>query len=133
MKPKTKNLTRLIPDLLTASALLRFAATPAVAGLGTNEPVTLCWEYPAAEQTPDLHFRVYHSTNPDLPLYKWTPLTNTAGTNCSITVPVERGRHFFYITASNWWGESDPSNIASTPAPPRSVFVSIRAHKIMPI
>ncbi len=129
MKPKTRNLTRLIPHLLTASAFLRFSAAPALAGLGTNEPVTLSWDYPAAERTPDLQFRLYHSTNSDLPLYKWTALTNTAGTNCSITLSLQPGRHFFYVTAVNWWGESDPSNIASTPAPPRSVFVSIRRGK----
>jgi hypothetical protein len=74
-------------------------------------------------------FKLYHSTDPAVPLAQWTPLTNIAGTNLSVTLNIEPGVHCFFLTASNWWGESDPSNVASTPAPPRSGNLTIRRGK----
>lgn len=63
-------------------------------------------------------FRLYSSTNLLVPLTNWTALTNVPGTNFSCAVPVQPGQRFFYLTASNFWGESDPSAVASTPAVP---------------
>lgn len=111
--------------LLFLTALLA-TASPALATLSTNEPVTLAWDYPAAEVTPDLKFNLYHSDDPALPLQKWVLLTSVSGTNLTVTVRIEPGRHFFYLTAQNWWGESNPSNVASTPAPPRCGTLVIR-------
>jgi len=112
-------------------APLLLLALPLNAGIGTNETVTLTWDYPAADLSPDLTFRIRHSTEADLPFAKWSVLTNVAGTNLSVTLNLEPGQHYFYLTATNWWGESDPSNIASTPPRPRSG--ALRIHRGTPL
>lgn len=81
-------------------------------------PVTLAWDYPPAELT-NITFKVYHSTSIALPLTNWVVLTNAISTN-QVQVSIAPGVHFFSVTASNFWGESTFSNIASTPALPRS-------------
>lgn len=83
-------------------------------------PITLAWNYPTNELSTNLTFRLYHSTNITVPLTNWTVITNIAGTNTSVSLPVLPGAHFFALTASNFWGESDFSNVASTPPAPRS-------------
>ena len=82
--------------------------------------VTLLWDYPLAERTPDISFKLYHSTNITIPLTNWVCITNVASTATNINVKVTPGVNFFTLTASNFWGESDFSNVAATPAMPRS-------------
>ena len=108
---------------------LFLTAVPSPAGTTATNDITLAWDYPASELSTNLSFKLYHSVNPAQPLAQWTPITNIAGTNLSVSLPVEVGVHFFYLTASNWWGESDPSNVASTPPPPRSGILGIRRGK----
>ena len=91
----------------------------------TNEVVTLAWDYPSAEVTNIAAFKVYQSEDVSRPLREWPLLTNVSGA-LQVSFLLEPGRHFFFVTASNFWGESDPSNVASTPALPRSGVVSIR-------
>ena len=105
-------------------SLILANSTPA--GTPASCDVTLAWDYPASELSTNLCFKLYHSVNPAQPLAQWTPITNVAGTNLSVTIQVDVGVHFFFLTASNWWGESDPSNVASTPLPPRSGVLTIR-------
>lgn len=69
--------------------------------------LSLAWEYPAADE---VTFTVYRSGD----LVTWQPLTNTGKTN--IALAVVPGKAFYYVTASNFWGESDPSNTVGTPA-----------------
>lgn len=46
----------------------------------------------------------------------WQRITNTIGTETNATVSVPApGAYFFFCTATNFWGESEPSNIAWTP------------------
>lgn len=99
------------------------------AGMETNQVVTLEWDYPEAEVCSNMVFRVYSSTRVDLPLREWPVLTNVPAPALSVSITMEPCQRFFYVTASNWWGESDPSNVASTPAPPRSGVLSIRRGK----
>lgn len=49
----------------------------------------------------------------------FTPVGSTPGT--SLNVSVTPGAAYYYVTASNFWGETDPGNIVSTPSPPSMV------------
>ena len=44
----------------------------------------------------------------------WTIVGSTNGTNYALLLP-RKGQWFFYVTASNFWGMSEPSNIVTTP------------------
>jgi hypothetical protein len=96
---------------------LLFAIVALAAQTGL-EPVTLAWDYPAAELK-GTAFNIYHSQDPALPLNQWQKVASVQETNlCRLSIVP--GAHFFTATASNFWGESQFSNIASTPAVPRS-------------
>src|SRR3990172_11080183 len=115
-----------ITFLALASTLLTFtfsfAAPPGV--LRTN--VTLVWIYPTnAPYALDTNhffehgvFKIYSHTNLDISLPQWPVLTETAGTNRTITIPMQPQMRFFAVTFSNYWGESDFSNVVWTPPPP---------------
>lgn len=75
-------------------------------------PVTIYWSYPATNQVDS--FYVYYTTNVILPM-PWTPLTNSPGTQLNATVSLTPGQYYFYVTASNFWGESGTSNVTNTP------------------
>jgi hypothetical protein len=64
-------------------------------------------------------FRVYHSTNLVRPA-PWDYYAEVQGTNLLRTTLVP-GVHFMYCTASNFWGETSPSNIAGTPPAPEFI------------
>ena len=99
--------------LTTLCCILAYAAA-------IDGKVTLVWDYPVSEMTTNLTFKVYSSTNIIIPLTNWVVLTNIVGTTNSVKVQITPGACFFYVTASNFWGESNPSNVASTPVLPRS-------------
>jgi hypothetical protein len=102
---------RLILLLVTASAL---AWTP------PDGRLTLEWDYPEQERSTNLTFYVYSTTNVFAPMTNWAVLTNVVGTNLSVRLQIDPGQRFFVMTASNFWGESDFSEVASTPPLPRS-------------
>ena len=97
------------------------------------KPVVLLWNYPTNGITDDMVFSLHSHTNSGAMLEEWpvatsVPVTNwysnsvciapVSGTNyvfstTNMTLP---GAQFFYVTASNWWGESDPSNVLGLPA-----------------
>jgi hypothetical protein len=81
--------------------------------------ITLAWNY---QQDIDA-FYVYQSTNVTAAM-PWQPCTNTAAS--SVTIQVMPGRMFYYVTASNFWGESGPSNTIGTPAVPAATNVTVR-------
>lgn len=88
--------------------------------------VTLVWNYPEEELSPNLSFIVYHTTNITLPLESWPVLTNVIGTQRSVDLTITPGKNFFVMKASNFWGESSPfSNIASTPDIPRGENINL--------
>lgn len=99
--------------LLLLVGAVAFPQTPAIDGR-----VTLEWDYPAAD-LPGMTFNVYHSTNAALPLASWPRLASVQGTN-RLPLTVTPGPNLFVMTASNFWGESDFSNVATTPGTPRS-------------
>ena len=105
--------TKLKKGLSIATLLLCLTA---LAGLRST--ITLYWDYPPALLSPDLTFKIYSSTD----MINWVNFTNVVGTNTEITIPITASRMFFTATASNFWGESDFSNTASTPNAPLGGF-----------
>lgn len=109
MKPIRLNLFLLPILLFLVSVLYVRAAT-----------LLLEFDYPKPDLGTNIWFQVYHSTNVSLPLTNWTALTNVVGTGTVVRVRAEPGVNFFSMTASNFWGRSDFSTVASTPPAPRS-------------
>jgi hypothetical protein len=72
----------------------------------SGKKVQLTWQFPAARQTPDLVFKVYHSTSLSLPLRLWSVLTNLPGTTRGVDIAADKTQAFFTVTASNFLGES---------------------------
>ena len=125
----TKRLKRLL--------LLPLLMLGLLIGLAAQSPsgnVVLAFDYPVSDLDTNLVFKLYGTTNVALPLTNWLVMasaaatsavsTNLIGTNLvatfNIPVTITPGRFFFVCTASNFWQESVPSNVASTPALPRS-------------
>lgn len=104
--------------VLVAAALVAVASLAAPGNLRTN--ATVEWQYPETELSTNLTFKLYSTTNVAQPTAEWPLLTTVVGTNLQVTVPIDAAQRFFVLTASNWWGESDFSNVASTPVLPRS-------------
>jgi hypothetical protein len=106
----------------------------------TNAQITLWWNEPANCLTPDAGFVIYTTPILGPPLSNWTVLTNLSVTNMvttnldatgtnavlSLAQQIQIGQHFFVLQASNMWGLSTTSNVASTPpAPPTNGFTRI--------
>lgn len=72
-----------------------------------KKTVTIGWSYPVYFETPDLVFKVYHTTNLSQPPQDWALLTNVPGNVRSTVVIAEQQQEFFLLTASNYLGESD--------------------------
>lgn len=68
--------------------------------------VILSWTFPTNLETPDLIFKVYHSTNLDLQLRQWSLLTNVPGAFRSVELLASSVEDFYVLTASNYLGES---------------------------
>lgn len=104
--------------LLIAGAVL--ASVPMV-----PTSVVLAWDQ--STNQPDV-FKLYCSADMAVPLNLWTNVATVAGTNTCITNVMLPGKMFFYVTASNFWGESGPSNVTNTPVVPQSV-TNLTIHK----
>ena len=59
-----------------------------------------------------------------------TVTTGFMATNCLAAFSIQPGQHFFYVTASNFWGESALSDPAATPPVAPFVGGSLRIEKI---
>jgi hypothetical protein len=79
-------------------------------------PVTVqvYWN-PPASGSPDL-YKLYATNDAAAPLNTWPLLTAIPGNVTNASLSLVPGQVFFYLTASNFWGESGPSNITNTPA-----------------
>ena len=60
-------------------------------------------------------FYLLHSTDISTPVSNWNVIAVIPGLATNHFLDVQPGRHFFTMTASNFWGTSSNSNIASTP------------------
>ncbi|HEY9510756.1 MAG TPA: hypothetical protein VIV82_12925, partial [Verrucomicrobiae bacterium] len=72
-----------------------------------TKTITIGWSYPVNFETPDLVFKVYSSTNLNLPLNDWSLMTNIPGSCRSAILAADKPQEFFLMTASNYLGESD--------------------------
>lgn len=102
----------------TLLLLFFLLSVSAIAALKTS--ARLEWDY--LDDASAVTFNLYHATNVAGP---YAFLTNVATTN--VVVPISGGSHFYYVTATNEWGESDPSNIASAKVPGRGQNLRITA------
>jgi len=87
--------------------------------------IPITWLYDPIEQ-PDIDvWKLYHTDNLNDPI-DWQLFgvyTNNLSTNL-IMVDITPGQHFFILTASNYWGESLPSNRA------RSKFAPVKINTL---
>lgn len=124
-----------LASISTLATLFAFALI-----LPNPAPLKLTWDYPTKAMDTNLTFNLYSHTNPVIPLSNWVrvaefpaanwfsngvciaPLTNYNGTNwhiLTITNMTTPGAQFYYVVASNFWGEfSVPSNTLGLPAVP---------------
>lgn len=82
--------------------------------------ITLTWDtYPS--NAADV-LKVYSSTNLSFSLSNWPLIATVSTTNVSLTISnIVSQQCWFYMTASNWWGESPPSSVVGTQQTPGSV------------
>lgn len=76
------------------------------------------WVGPIQEQ----NFMVHMSTDPFLPLTNWPAIAFVQGTNEYRIQPLQQ-KAFYYVTTTNMWGESDPSNPVTVSSAPRGPTV----------
>ncbi len=95
------------------------------AAIPSPQTITFMWDYQATNLTSDMVFKLYTASNPSQPM-PWVVIKTIPSPNLSTTLTVVPGQAFYYLTASNFWGESDPSNVAATPALPVSGVLTIR-------
>jgi len=79
-----------------------------------QQTIKVVWQYDT-NNLPDV-FKLYSSDNIITPPPLWTLEQTIAGTNLSTTITVFPSKKFYYVTASNIWGETGPSNITNTPS-----------------
>lgn len=70
-------------------------------------------------------YKLYSSPDLSVPLLSWTLVATVTGTNFSavngsqytyrVTNFIAPGERYYYVTASNFWLESLPSNVTLTP------------------
>ena len=94
--------------------LLLLVAAGIAAGIAA-ETVRFAWDANAPEEQVTGYF-LYSAPNVTGPF----TVLGAVGTNTSLSVTMNPARAFFYVTASNLWGESLPSNVLTTPAPARA-------------
>jgi hypothetical protein len=96
--------------------------------------VSLAWSYPTNGFSTDLCFVFLSTSNVNTALAQWPFFTNAfltnlvstnldaTGTNANFTLPFLTlpGQGFYVGVATNFWGSSDFSGVASTPPVPRS-------------
>lgn len=80
----------------------------------------LAWDYAPEELGTNMVFKLYSHTNANEPATNWA-VTILPGTGTTARVVMIPERRFWFVTASNFWGESGPSNIAGAPNPATNV------------
>lgn len=104
-------------NLITLTILAMGA--PVMPGEMRNS-VALSWDYDT-NNAPDV-FKLYSSGDISSPLTNWPLVATVSGNVHDISIGnLVPQQAWFYVTASNWWGESLPSNLAGIPQPPSGV------------
>jgi len=109
------------PFVMLAVAVATIATTIAAVLPGQlRNTITLSWDY-GTNSPPDV-YKLYASTSLTAPTTGWTLIATVPGSIQEVTLSnVVAQQRWFYVTASNWWGESPPSNTTGTPQPPGQV------------
>lgn len=94
------------PILFLLSVASAFAQTNEPAA----QPVTLTWE-PGDTNAAGITYKMYVKTGTN----DWAPVMSTKGTQ--MTLILKPDAYSFRVTAFTFWGESDPSNVVTVPAP----------------
>lgn len=104
---------------LTAVAVLAIAAFAAMP-IKVHSTVSLSWDYDPTNSVDA--FKLYSSTDPAVPVTSW-PLVATVSSNIhNITLSnLSAQQSWFFVTASNLWGEGVPSVTVGMPQPPAEV------------
>jgi hypothetical protein len=116
-----------------------FSAWLVLAGVPiTPTPVSLIWGYPTDSVSTDMVFVFYSTNTLSAPVTTWPFFTNVWATNymnglnptnldntgtnmvCRLPFMTLPGQGFYVGVATNFWGSSDFSTVASTPPVPRS-------------
>jgi hypothetical protein len=117
-----------------AATLLAFGVGLAALPLPpATTTIGLAFSYPtnSLATDPGLTVQVHASADMSVPLSNWSVITNLyatnlvvtnldgTGTNAAITfrIPAPQAQVFYFLTFSNFWGASPPSNVTDTPAP----------------
>lgn len=90
---------------------------------------TLVWDYQTNVDTSiGWSFRLYSSTNLTTPMTNWTLIQTIPGNLRTTTIPINvlDGQRFFALTASNWWGETDFSEVCVTEPVPQAEQLPLR-------
>ena len=69
---------------------------PIAMGAPAVTVVHIIWNFPVNLETPDLIFKLYHSTNLTVPLRQWPLLTNIPGHVRDVPVSVGQAQEFFF-------------------------------------
>jgi hypothetical protein len=114
---------KLIVFVFMLTALVASAQSTNVVGC-----VTFAWSdnnTPLVKSDPSYHYNFYHSTNIAVPLTNWVKIATSMSGVTNLPVNIPAGTHYFFVTAQDWWGESGPSNIASTNTPAALLSLSL--------
>ena len=124
---------------------MRYLLIFALAMSAFSQSVTLSWLYSSNELAQadsnhwDYGFNIYNTNNPvgssftnwqviSHQLYTNYPIIGYDGTNYIFawTNMIAPGQQFYVATTFNFWSNSGPSNMASTPPLPNSVHTTIQ-------
>lgn len=131
------------PAAILAATALALGVGIAALPLPPASTIGLAFQYPTNSLFTDTGLTVQVHASPDfsLPLSNWAVITNLyatnlvltnldgTGTNAAITfrIPAPQAQVFYFLTFSNFWGASPPSNVANTPAPvPTNITTQIQ-------
>jgi hypothetical protein len=98
---------------LSLSSLILFLVLVPLTGQ-SSKPITLEWDDPNPVDAQVLEYVLYHSTegsNPTSDSFSEFARIAVGSLEHQTGLTIDSGKHWFYVTASNWAGESDPSNV----------------------
>lgn len=107
---------RRLRELIVALALLAVGVFSCTVYAQTPKPVTFEWDCPDCALDEVEEFVFYESTvsaNPATGNFQVVATIPVSQANYPTEIQLNTGRHWFYVTARNWAGESAPSNVVT--------------------
>lgn len=103
--------------LLSAVVALAAAAAVVIPPPAPPGTVTIAWDYPPALLDTNTTFRLHSSLDVSQPLSSW-PVSVTVTGQTWANVPTNASQAFYFVTVSNSFGVSDPSEVRALPPLP---------------